>query len=180
VRGLRMAVAVGMMVLLAACGADDGTQATSEPEETTTDSASESPEETSPLTGTWKTQPISQQDYEATLRRFGLEKYIKRFRPLSPIKSDTVLILHIGEDWDLYGRYNGGPKKEIDYDADYAVRGNKVEVMHSEGSQFHRWSVDGDTLKIEWLRTTLPPYKGIPEEVFQRTLYMTEEFKRQS
>jgi hypothetical protein len=36
--------------------------------------------------------------------------------------------------------------------------------------------VDGDTLTLEWLNTTIPSSDGIPEEVFQRALYMTEEF----
>jgi hypothetical protein len=34
-------------------------------------------------------------------------------------------------------------------------------------------------LLLEWLETTYGGYKGIPEEVFQRALYMTSEFGRQ-
>ena len=51
---------------------------------------------------------------------------------------------------------------------------------HSEGSNFHRWQVDGDTLTFEFVRSTLPGVEGIPEEAFQRALYMTAVFTRQS
>jgi hypothetical protein len=31
-----------------------------------------------------------------------------------------------------------------------------------------------------WLETTYPGFKGIPEEVFQRALYMTADFRQTS
>ena len=134
----------------------------------------------SALEGTWRTPPISLRDAEDTLRRHGLEKWVERFRPESPIKSDTVLILHIHDlEWDLYGSSDGGPREEIDYDAAMQVSGSKVEVVHRTGSTSYRWSVDdGHILKLTWLSTTQPPYRGIPDEVFQRVLYMTQDFTK--
>ena len=41
-----------------------------------------------------------------------------------------------------------------------------------------RSAVDGNYLTLTWLTTTYPPHMGIPEEVFQRALYMTARFKR--
>lgn len=143
-----------------------------------TDSGSGIPslEALSPLEGTWRTGPISPRDAEATLRQFGLAQWIEPFRPVAPFGADIVLILDIGEEWDLYGMAKGQPREEIDYDADYRVRGDKVDVIHSAGFNTFRWSVDGDTLTLEWLSTTIPSSSGIPEDVFQRALYMTEAF----
>jgi hypothetical protein len=53
-------------------------------------------------------------------------------------------------------------------------------VAHFAGTNTFRWSIDGDTLTLEWVATTLPDYQNIPEEVFQRVLYMTETFERQA
>lgn len=166
-----MSVAVvGTAILLTGCGSDEATQTTS---------AAASPE-TVPLEGSWRAGPISPRDAEATLRRYGLGKWIKRFRPVTPIAASTTLILDIKDgEWDLYGEARGGVREEIDYNAEYVVRDNEVDKIHATGVSTLRWSVDGDTLTLGWLKTTEPPYKGIPEEVFQRALYMTRDFKRQ-
>ena len=115
------------------------------------------------------------------MRREGLAKWIERFRPISPVADSTTLILdlHDGE-WDLYGKPRSGPREEIDYDAEYAVKGDKVTKIHGTGATTYRWSVDGDALKLEWLSTTEPSSEGIPDEVFGRALYMTQRFMRQS
>lgn len=169
--------AVGISVLLAGCGSDEETPTTSSPSTASvTGSATPSSEAVSPLEGTWRTGPISPRDAETTLRQFGLAQWIEPFRPVAPFGADTVLILEIGEEWDLYGMAKGQPREEIDYDADYRVHGDKVDVIHSAGFNTFRWSVNGDTLTLEWLNTTIPSSGGIPEEVFQRALYMTEEF----
>jgi hypothetical protein len=182
VRALRMLVAaVGVLALLAGCGSDAGAPTASSPEEPSpTASESPSPEPESPLEGTWRTRPVSPGDTDASLREYGLAKWIKRFRPLTPFKDDTVLILVIEDEWDLYGKTKGEPRVEIDYDAEYFVNDKKVVVRHSNGSRTLRWSVDGDTLTLESLKTSLPPYKGVPDEVFQIALYATGDFKRQS
>jgi hypothetical protein len=169
---------VGLALSFAGCGSDEAAQTASEP--TTTAASPRTTEAASPLEGTWRTSPISPSDSEATLRRYGLAKWIKRFRPLSPFTADTSLILDIkGGEWDLYGEARGQPRQEIDYDAGYAVRGNEVDKVHATGATTYRWSVDGDTLTLEWLRSTEPPSNGIPDEVFSRALYMTEDFERQ-
>lgn len=79
----------------------------------------------------------------------------------------------------FYGTSRGAPREEIDYNAEYVVRGDKVNKIHANGVTTLQWSVVGDTLTLTWLKTTEAPYKGIPDEVFQRALYMTQSFKRQ-
>lgn len=166
-------------MLLAGCGSDEGTPTTSSPEPSTTASAAPSNEAASRLEGTWRTNPVSPRDAEATLSRYGLAEWIERFRPLTPFAESTTLILDIKEgEWDLYGKPSGGPREEIDYDAEYVVRGNEVDKIHATGVTTYRWSVDGDTLTLEWLKSTEPPYEGVPDEVFSHALYMTSDFKR--
>jgi hypothetical protein len=154
------------LVLLAGCGTDI--------EEPAAKSSPPAPA----LEGTWRTEPISLSDAEATLRNNGLGKWVKKFKIDPPFQGETVLILDVKDEWDLYGETDGGPREEIDYDADYTVDGDTVEVTHSTGSTTHRWSVDGDRLTLEWLSTTQPAYNGVPDEVYQRALYMTAEFTR--
>lgn len=155
-------------VLLTGCGSDG---------ETSSDEPSSSPT-ASALEGTWRTEPISLSDAEATLRKYDLGKWIKRFETDPPFEGDTVLILDVKDEWNLYGESEGGPRQEIDYNAKYRIDGDTVEVIHRTGATTHRWSVDGDHLTLEWLSTTQPPYNGVPDEVYQRALYMTAEFIR--
>jgi hypothetical protein len=154
------------LVLLAGCGAG------SEPAEKTSSPTAPS------LEGTWRTEPISLSDAEATLRKHGLGKYIEKLKTEPPFQGETVLILDVKDEWDLYGESDGGQRAEIDYDAEYLVKGDTVKVTHSTGSTTHRWSVDGDRLTLEWVSTTQPDYNGVPDEVYQRALYMTSEFTR--
>ena len=169
VRTLRILIALAS-VLLAGCGSNG---------ETSSDKLTASPTTAaSALEGTWRTEPVSPSDAEATLRRHGLKKWVKQFRAESPIQSDTTLVLEVSDGWVLSGETEGVAPEKIDYTTDYEVRNDEVEAMHDDGSNVYRWTIDGDTLTLEWLRTTFPAHEGIPEEAYQRALYMTSEFTR--
>ena len=170
-------VPLALTPLLLACRSDTEapTAPVAEPPATTTSADTEG----DPLEGTWQTDVISQAEAEKTLKEHGLGQHIEDFRPLSPIQRDTVLILHLHRgEWDLYGKAEGGARKEIDFDAAYTVLGDEVVVAHADGATTFRWSVEGGTLTLTWLSTSLPPYKGLPDEAFQRVLYMTRAFER--
>ena len=141
---------------------------------TTTTSTNATP--SSPLEGTWRTAPVSPADAEETLSRGGLSEWIDEFRTGAPFEGETVLVLEIGEEWDLYGESDDGTRTEIDFDASYEVDDDEVVVTHSAGSNTFRWAIVGDTLTLEHLGTSMPAFEGVPEEVFQRALYMTAEF----
>ncbi len=186
-RAWRSAAVAGVAasLLLVGCGADDATPAAQAPDaRASTSATSEAPATSeepaaSPLEGTWRTRPISLRDAEATLRRQGFGEWIERFHKIPPITKVTVLDLSIeGGQWNLYGESEGG-REPIDYDAEYEIDGDTVTFHHSDGSNTHRWIVDGDTLSLEFVKGTMPPYEGVPDEVFQRALYMTEAFTRQ-
>ena len=99
---------------------------------------------------------------------------------MTPFTDTLVLTLEVHDgEWDLYGQPSGGARQEIDYDAEYVVRGDTVDKIHSTGTTTLGWTVTGDTLTLEWLGTNEPPVEGIPDEVFQRALYMTQDFERQ-
>ena len=167
-------MALGVSVLLAGCGSDEGTLSTT----VVTGAANVSiPPTTSPaeavseLEGSWQTNPVSQRDAEAALRQQGLGKWIERFRPLSPLVGDMVLTLVIDNGgWDLYGQPEGGPRSEIDYDAEYSMDDDLITVIHGDGTRTLRWAVDGDTLTLDSIATTLGSTGGIPDEVFQKWL----------
>jgi hypothetical protein len=132
-----------------------------------------------PLVGTWRTDTISQADAEVTLRRHGLSKWIAVFRRQTPFTEPISLILVITpKEWDLYGKPKGKPRVEIDYDARYVVQQSTVDKIHSSGFTTLRWSVTGRKLTLRWIKTTEPPYMGIPDKVFQYALYMTRDFSR--
>ena len=140
------------------------------------------PAGTSDLEGAWQTEPISLKDMVATLRRHGLGRHVEGYqRLMAPYIDRAVLTLTIENgEWDLYAKSGDESPEPIDYNAEYEITGDTVVFHHSEGSNFHRWQVDGDTLTFEFVRSTLPGVEGIPEEAFQRALYMTAEFSRQS
>ena len=170
---------VATPMLLLACGSDDPTPATASPSARAgTSAASEAPAG-SPLEGNWRTGPIAVRDAEATLRRHGLAQWVDEFRKTPPFTEVTVLDLSIEDgQWNLYGESEDG-REPIDYDAEYEIDGTTVVFHHSDGSNTYRWAVDGDTLSLAFVRSTLPGYQGIPDEVFQRALYMTEPFTKQ-
>jgi hypothetical protein len=182
--GRLLAGMTGLLIPLVGCGSDDDREASSTSEQTTTSQQTTTSEQTTttPLDGTYQTGPITPAEAEATVREHGLEEWLDEFRPLNPIEApSTELILDIGDgEWDLYGETDGGPRVEIDYDAEYAVEGDQVVFTHSDGANTYQWSLDGDTLTLEFVDSTLPPYAGIPEEVFQSALYETSTFTRQS
>jgi hypothetical protein len=175
----------GLLISLVGCGSDDDTEASSTTEQSTTTEQTTTTETTTPATpldGTYRTGPITPAEAEATVREHGLEEWLDEFRPLNPIEApSTELILDLVDgEWDIYGETDGGPRVEIDYDAEYAVEGDQVVFTHSDGANTYRWSLDGDMLTLEFVDSTLPPYAGIPEEVFQSALYETSTFTRES
>lgn len=176
---LRLAAICSMVVpalLLAGCGSND---APANNDRASTSAASEAPAK-SPLEGTWRTGSVAPKDAVATLRQQGFGKYVKDFRANAPFSTDTVLVLSIESgQWNLYGEVDG-QQEPIDYDAEYEIDGDTVTFHHSDGSNTHRWTVDGDTLSLEFVKSTMPAYEGIPDEVFQRALYMTETFTKES
>jgi hypothetical protein len=179
--------AAATSMLLVGCGSDGPTPATTEPDDRASTSAtpkapatSEAPA-VSPLEGSWQAGPISLKETEATIRRHGLGRWVKDYRDNAPFFGDTTLILTIENGaWDLYGKSGGGQPEPIDYNAEYEIDGDTVVFHHSDGSNTYRWAIDGDTLRLEFVRTTFPIVKGeIPEEAYQRALYMTQAFTRQ-
>ena len=174
-------IACGLVMALAACGSDDDDSETEDTGAATTEAAAtSSSEEATALAGTWRTDPITVADMESTLSEAGLGKHFAAFEQNAPISDDpTALILDVGDDWDLYGEARGERRTKIDFDARFEVQEDTVVVTHSSGtSNTIRWSVDGETLELTWLEGDAPPFRGIPDEAYQRALYMTADFHR--
>ena len=186
-------VGIGLVALLVACGStgvpgaaaspSGAVESPTEPVVSASPSAAASADEAAALEGTWRTGTVSEADIEATLRKAGLEEWIEPLANLpaaDPPAESNVFILRIDSGlWDLSWEPDGGVAQEIDYGATYELDGDTVVVSHGEDYNTYRWSVDGDTLELEWLDTTYGGYQGIPEEVFQRAFYQTAEFDKQ-
>ena len=163
-RASRFAVMAGVMATVLAAGA-----------------SAASSETKSPFVGTWRTNIIAQADVEVTLRRHGLSKWIAPFRRETPFTEPMSLILVVTpKKWDLYGKPKGKPRVEIDYNAKYVVKGNTLDKIHATGFTTLRWFVKERKLTLRWVKTTEPPYAGIPDKVFQYSLYTTRDFSRVS
>jgi hypothetical protein len=122
---------------------------------------------------------ISQADADATLRRYGLAKWITRFRREALFAEPIALTLIIRPGhWDPYGKPKGKPRFKIDWDAEWRVEGPYGRQDPPHGVTTFRWSANADVLTLRWLRTTEPAYRGIPDEVFRRALYTTRSFSR--
>jgi hypothetical protein len=174
---------VGLIVfsaVLAGCGSSTDTDAQSPRRVESNPAGTISSPAASQLEGTWRTDLVTVDDLVRTLREHDLAEWVGRFRANSPVsKTPTSLMLEISDGgWDLYGAPRGSSREEIDYDAHFEVEGNTVVVTHEGDSNTYRWSVRGDQLTLEWQKTTYGPNNGIPEEVFQRALYMTRIFSR--
>ena len=170
-------VAASVAVLLAGCGPDTGSTGDGPADQSASAAADD---RDAPLEGAWQTGPVTVAQTVSTLRRHGLGQWVADYRRNAPFSGDTVLTLTIEDGaWDLYGQVGDGPAEPIDYDAEYDIAGDTVTFHHSDGSNTHRWSIEGDTLSLEFVTGTMPPYRGIPDEVFQRALYMTQPFTRQ-
>ena len=171
-------LAASLVALLAGCGTGPSSTGTGPADQSPVPAARE--DRDAPLEGVWQAGPLSVAQTEATLRRHGLGQWVADYRRNAPFSVDTVLTLTIeGGAWDLYGQAGDGPAEPIDYDAEYEIAGNTVTFHHSDGSNTYRWAIAGDTLSLELVGSTMPDYRGIPDEVFQRALYTTEEFTRQ-
>jgi hypothetical protein len=187
--GLVAPLFAALALLLAGCGSDDAKAEESPTDTSSSAVASGSPSETpptseappaqSPLEGTWEAGPITLEQSVATVRRHGLGRWVEKYKANAPFFGNTVLTLTVGGGaWDLYGSSGGGQPEPIDYDAEYEIEGDTVVFHHSDGSNTYRWEVHDDSLRLHFVKSTLPGYRGIPEEVFQRALYMTEVFTR--
>ena len=173
---------VGLAMLAAGCGSGNGGSAAEQSPAEASDSAP-SLATAAGLEGTWRTGTVTEEDIEATLSEAGLEEYIQPLRELpakNPPTESNVFILEVHDgSWNLYWESNGGAPEPLDYDAQYEVNGDTVMVSHEADHNVYRWSVDGQTLAIDWIETTYEPYKGIPEQVFQTAFYMSGEFEKQ-
>ena len=177
---IRDSFIIGLVMILTGCGSSDEEEARTPPNAESNPANPTPSPEASALEGTWRTKAISVEDMTRTVREQGLAKWVDRFAQNAPIsETPTSLILEIGDGaWDLYGQAQGARREEIDYDAQVEVDGNTVAASHEGDSNTYRWSVRGDVLELTWLKTTYGRNEGVPEEVFQRALYMTTNFRR--
>ncbi len=177
-----LALLLALGLVATACGDDaDSSSGATEVVDPTTSPTTEAPTTTTELpalVGTWRTEPITAAAVDAALRASGLDEWIDDFAAQNFGQSEPSFLLEIGEEWDMYLEDADGVRTPVDYDAEYDIEGDEVTFHHSEGDYTYRWTVEGDTLTLEFVDTTAGSVGGIPEEVYQRALYETATFTR--
>ena len=173
-------VVVGFAIVLGGCGSSNDESETTPPAADSTPTTSAGEEKAGALQGTWRTDPITVADMAKTLREAKLAESIRSFKRNAPISDAPTRLTwrSVRAGGTSMAQPGPGAREEIDYDAQYEVDGDVVVASHEGDSNTYRWSVNDDVLSLSWIKTTYEPNQGIPEEVFQRALYMTADFHR--
>lgn len=183
---MKVFVTIALLTAVVGCGiqtASTPPTPTTAAARTPESSAAPSAEGGSPLEGSWRTEAVTLENMEETLRTAGLHEWLQPFRALPEDEiphGSNVFVLTIQDGrWDLDRIRDGGTAFPIDYGHAYEIDGDTVTVSLGDGAfNRYRWLVDGDVLRLEWIETNLGPYRGIPEEVMQRAIYMSAPFER--
>jgi hypothetical protein len=174
---------IGLLVLAACGGQGTATdQPSADPSVMSAQpsaAASAAPSVASALEGVWHTELVTPDDMAAVLQVAGLQEYTQPFLAAEEPGESNVFTLRVSAGrWVFYWSRDGGLQLEQDSGA-YTIDGDTVTIRHDDqGSDTHRWSVDGDTLTLTYVSDTFPSTQGIPEEVYQRVLYMSSPWAR--
>ena len=139
------------------------------------------PAKTSPLDGTWTTEPIRIARMSRVLRQAGLTQWTDDYAKVLP-QEPMILTLKIYDGtWTLAIRH--GSRIDTEDEEYFSVTGDRVEIHPVEPtreSTIHHWALNGQVLRLTFVSTTESPVNGIPGEVYQRALYTSGTFHRTS
>ena len=121
----------------------------------------------SALEGTWRAGPISLKETEATLRRYGLGRWVEKLTsvrmPRSLVKIRARPSASRTGAWDLYGAVRGaGQRSRSTTTPSTRSTATPSPSTTPTGSNTHRWTVDGDTLSLEFVTGTMPSLRRDP------------------
>ena len=184
---MRLKATIGFigMLVLAACGDQGGAATDRSSAEPSVVSAlpsaapSAAASVASALEGVWHTKGVTPDDMAAVLQAAGLQEYTQPFLAAEKPGESNVFTLRVSAGrWVFYWSRDGGLELEQDSGA-YAIDGDTVTIRHGDqGTDTHRWSVQNDMLTLTYVSDTVGPTQGIPEEVYQRVLYMSSPWTR--
>lgn len=173
-------LSLATLLLFAGCSSTP-TEPSPSPESSVAQSApSAASSEASELEGVWHTGVVTRDDMRRALQDAGLQEYIQPFFAFwKPGETNVFTLRVFGGHWRLYWSKDGGTAVEED-SGPYTISGDTVSISHNdtEGSDTHRWSVNGDTLTITYLSDTIDAPVPHGEEVYQRVLYMSSPWTR--
>jgi hypothetical protein len=136
----------------------------------------------SALEGTWRTGSLTVADMTAVLSHAGLQEWIQPFRTKAGLGHANVFLLTIANGvWHEGWSIDGGPFVDND-DGLYHIVGDTVVITALTGGPVrntYRWSVQGGTLRLTFVGDTDGPFKGIPDQAYQRAFYTAAPFQRQ-
>jgi hypothetical protein len=129
----------------------------------------------------WTTRRVTQEEMEDTMRAAGLHEWIQPFRNLhadSPWRAFT-LNLNGGKWVGSWEKASDPPREQMDGPFPLRIEGNTLVYGPPDWSTTLEWSIDGDTLMLDFIETSGPGAEGIPEEVYVRAFYTSAPFEKQ-
>jgi hypothetical protein len=168
-----------LLLLLSACSSASIAPSPSPESSVVPSAASVSSPGTSALEGVWHTGVVTQDDMRAVLHDAGFPEAIQPFFAFWKPGETNVFTLRIsGGQWACYWSKDGGIAVDED-SGRYTISGDTVSINHNdEGTDVHRWSVNGGTLTITYVSDTFDDPVTHGEEIFQRVLYMSSSWTR--
>jgi hypothetical protein len=139
-----------------------------------------------PLTGSWETAALPTQTWVATFRRAGAPPAdVQQFRS-SLATAGTLhqyLIRIVDGNWAEFEQHDSGTP-QVGWDGTYTLTGDRVYANESGGGchLVYQISLSADTLSVHLLsdEPESPPRCGRADTWFQRSIYETAVFHRQT
>jgi hypothetical protein len=133
-----------------------------------------------PVDGTWQTDPITTADQARAITSAGFpRRFVDAFlRDQGERRTIRYSITFEDGVFTTHAAADGGANQGLD-NGSYEVRDDRLILRpFSGGSTTYRFAVDGDSLSLELLVDTQAPYRGIPDEVFVRGIYLVAPFTK--
>jgi hypothetical protein len=174
---LTAAAATAAVVLVVTNPGDQDQTPAPEPPPTSTPTS----DVANPLDGHWVSEPLTRADVRRAARRAGDASDAATMLeglPALPFRV-TLFIDGTRNEMTTHTRHDG---QEVLMDQENIdVEGDRVQLtaQFADGGTLHGWSLEGETLRLDFVATTEGLAEGIPGEAWQRLLYDSKPFTRQ-
>jgi hypothetical protein len=134
-----------------------------------------------PLAGHWVSEPVTRADVRRAARLAGDASDAATMLEGLPALPFRVTLVVDGSRNEMVTRLRHGGQEDLTDQENVEVDGDRVLLTPqlADGGTVHRWSIEGDTLRLTFVSTTEAPSEGAPAEAWQRLLYDAAPFTRQ-
>jgi DNA-directed RNA polymerase specialized sigma24 family protein len=134
-----------------------------------------------PLAGHWVSEPVTRADVRRAARLAGDASDAATMLEGLPALPFRVTLFVDGSRNEMVTRLRHGGQEDLTDQENVEVDGDRVLLTPqlADGGTVHRWSIEGDTLRLTFVSTTEAPSEGAPAEAWQRLLYDSAPLARQ-